>query len=81
MNIILKRRSFRTFQGRAVEMEKIEKATRAGMQAPSVHNFRPWEFLVIDKSEAIVAVSEMSPYAKFAKNAKALIMVICDFKR
>jgi nitroreductase len=61
-----------------VEPEKIERILRAGMEAPSAHNRRPWEFVVITDSQDRKAVADMSPYAKMASEAGAVIAVCVD---
>lgn len=49
--IIRKRRSCRIFEAREVEHDKLQRILAAGMQAPSAHNFQPWEFLIIRDPE------------------------------
>jgi nitroreductase len=58
-----------------VEDDKIERILRAAMEAPSAHNKRPWEFIVLTDKEDREAVADMSPYAKMAPSAAALIAV------
>jgi nitroreductase len=74
MSVIFERRSVRQFLPEPVEPEKIERILRAGFEAPSAHNRRPWEFLVITGKEDLKAVSEMSPYAKMTAGAAAAIV-------
>lgn len=81
MDIIDRRRSVRKFSDRPVEKEVLERIIRAGMQAPSAHNTQPWEFLVVTDQEDRKTVAGMSPYAKMAANAPALIIVCCDRSR
>lgn len=75
-NAIFKRRSIRSFDGKPVEAEKIDRILRAGMQAPSAHNKQPWEFLVVTDEEKKEALSQMSPYAGMVANAPVAIVVI-----
>jgi nitroreductase len=75
MSTIFSRRSVRSFLEKAVEQEKIERILRAGMEAPSAHNRRPWEFIVITDAESRKAIAEMSPYAKMVQTAPAVIGV------
>jgi nitroreductase len=58
-----------------VEDDKIERILRAAMEAPSAHNRRPWEFIVLTGKEDREAVAGMSPYAKMASSAGAIIGV------
>lgn len=69
MDVIFKRRSVRSFKDLPIEDEKIEKLLRAGMQAPSANNQRPWYFLVIkdqNKLQELQKVSLVLPKAKCA---------------
>jgi nitroreductase len=75
MSTIFIRRSVRSFLEKAVEQEKLERILRAGMEAPSAHNRRPWEFIVITDRVNLEAVAGMSPYAKMVKTAPAVIGV------
>ncbi|GHV94063.1 NAD(P)H nitroreductase [Spirochaetia bacterium] len=78
MSAILERRSVRNFLPKAVETEKIEHILRAGFEAPSAHNRRPWEFLVVTKREDLDAIAGMSPYSKMCTEAAAAIAVCVD---
>jgi nitroreductase len=60
--------------GSLVEQEKIERILRAGFEAPSAHNHRPWEFLVITGKDDLKAIAEMAPYAKMTAEAAAAII-------
>ncbi|MDR1251629.1 MAG: nitroreductase family protein [Treponema sp.] len=75
MSAIFQRRSVRSFLPKPVEDDKIERILRAGMEAPSAHNRRSWEFMVITGKEDLEAVGGMSPYAKMAPSAGAIIAV------
>ena len=53
MNSIFSRRSYRKFKDVEVEKEKIDMIIRAGMQAPSACDHRPWEFIVVTNKDGI----------------------------
>jgi nitroreductase len=78
MSAIFQRRSVRSFLPRQVEDDKIERILRAGMEAPSAHNRRPWEFIVIAGREDQEAIAGMSPYAKMVPSAAAVIAVCAN---
>ncbi|MDR2257718.1 MAG: nitroreductase family protein, partial [Treponema sp.] len=80
MSAIFERRSVRHFLSQPVEQEKIERILRAAFEAPSAHNRRPWEFLVITGREDLRAVSEMNPYAKMTAEAAAAIVPCVNLK-
>jgi nitroreductase len=71
---IFKRRSVRNFLDKTVEQDKIERILRAGFEAPSAHNRRPWEFLVVTAKEDLAAIGGMSPYAKMCPQSAAAII-------
>jgi nitroreductase len=81
MNAIFKRRSVRDFLPNPVEREKIERILRAGFEAPSAHNRRPWEFLVITGQEQREAVAGMSPWAKMCPFAPVVIACCADLRK
>lgn len=66
MNSIFHRISVRKFEDRPVEKEKIVQVLKAGMQAPSACNQRPWEFYVVTDKEKIQELSTATPYSKCA---------------
>ena len=78
MSAIFQRRSVRSFLPKPVEQDKIERILRAGFEAPSAHNRRPWEFVVLSAGEDLRAVASISPYAKMAAKAGAAIVVCAD---
>ncbi|GMO22371.1 MAG: nitroreductase family protein [Termitinemataceae bacterium] len=79
-NVILARRSIRDFLQKPIEAEKIQRILRAGMEAPSAHNRRPWEFIVFTDDEQRNAVAEMSPWAKMLTKAAAGIAVCANLE-
>lgn len=75
------RRSIRSFLDKNVEEEKINSILRAGMQAPSAGNQRPWEFVVVKNKAILKVLSEMSPYAKMVASAPLAIVMIARDER
>lgn len=73
-SIIEKRISVRKFSKRIVTREKITAVLQHAMTAPSAGNNREWEFFVIEKEKDKAQISGMSPYARPAANAAALIV-------
>lgn len=78
MSAIFERRSVRRFLPKSVEPDKIERLLRAGFEAPSAHNRRPWEFIVITDRKDLDALAGMSPYAKMCTEAAAAIIVCAN---
>ena len=81
MDIINKRRSIRSFIDAAVAEEKITQLLRAGMQAPSAGNQRPWEFIVVREEETRKRLSEMSPYSKSIAQAPVALVLLGNGER
>lgn len=78
MSAIFERRSVRNFLSKPVESDKIESILRAGFEAPSAHNRRPWEFVVVTTEQDLKAIAGMSPYAKMTAEAGAAIVPCAD---
>lgn len=74
MDSILKRRSYRKFLDKIVEDNKIEILLRAGMQAPSACDQRPWEFIVIRNKDILLSLSMSTPYSMCVKNSNIAIV-------
>jgi nitroreductase len=80
MSAIFERRSVRSFLPKPVEPEKIERILRAGFEAPSAHNRRPWEFVVVTGREDLRSIAGMSPYSKMCGEAAAVIAPCVNLK-
>lgn len=77
MNPIFARTSVRQWTDEPVEDEQILNILKAGMQAPSAMNARPWSFVVVTNAKLKKQLSEISPYAHFAAEAPVLLAVLC----
>jgi nitroreductase len=77
---LMSRRSVRDYRSEPVSDEDIEKLLRAGMQAPSAKNERPWHFIVIDDPEILHKIPEFHRNAQMLKNAPLAILVCSDRK-
>lgn len=73
---IMTRKSVRSYAERPVPDEMVETMLRAAMAAPTAMNIQPWEFVVLNKREAIDSLSEKLPYARMLKTAP-LAIVVC----
>jgi nitroreductase len=80
MSAIFERRSVRDFLSKPVEPDKLERILRAGFEAPSAHNRRPWELLVVTDKKDLKALSKMSPYSKMCARAAAVIAACGNLK-
>jgi nitroreductase len=78
IDAIMSRRSIRKFLDKPIAKKDIEDILKAGMQAPSAHNERPWRFIVITSKEAKEKIMKAHPYAGMLSTAPAAILVCCD---
>lgn len=51
MDLITKRKTIRKFKDIKIEKDDVVSLIEAAIQAPSAHNFQPWEFILIDSNE------------------------------
>lgn len=78
LNFIYSRRSIRHFQDKPVPHDTLVELLHAAMAAPSGHDNRPWEFVVITHPDSRLQIRERHPYARFANEAGAAILVFGD---
>ena len=50
-DLIDKRKTIRKFKDIKIQKEDVIPLIEAAIQAPSAHNFQPWEFILIDSNE------------------------------
>ena len=74
--LILTRKSVRSFKDTPIEDGKIELLMRAAMAGPSAMNKQPWEFYVIKSEEMKAAVNKAIPFGKY----KSPIVIIACIK-
>lgn len=75
MEGLLTRRSVRKFEDKPVPKEILEQLVKAGEYAPSAHNTRPWEFLVLQNKDVLKHFRVVQRSALFAENAAAVILI------
>lgn len=80
LEAIMTRRSVRDFRPDPVSEADLDKLLRAGMQAPSAKNERPWHFIVIDDQEILHKIPEFHRNAQMLKYAPLAILVCSDRK-
>lgn len=72
------RRSIRKFTGKVIDEENLKLILKAGFQAPSAHNLRPREFVVVKNNDKLEKISKFHKYAKMAPSAGCGIVVCGD---
>lgn len=71
------RRSVRKYKpGMTIPQEHIDQMLEAAMCAPSAHNSRPWEFVVVESAEIRRRITHLHPYCKSLPDA-CLAIVVC----
>lgn len=75
---LLTRRSIRRWKDEQIDDGDIKDMLRAAMFAPSAHNLRNWEFVVVTDQKQKDRLSEVQPYVKVVKNAPVVIIVCGD---
>lgn len=81
LEVIRQRRSVRAYLAKEVEQEKLNELLKAAMFAPTARNLRPWEFVVVTGGEAKKKLSVATPYASFAADAPAVIVICYDMNK
>lgn len=76
MNEIYKRRSIRKYTDEPLSNDLIEKILKAGMNAPSAMNKRPWEFIVLNERNHLDELSKITPTAFMLAKCPVAIAVI-----
>lgn len=78
LNLLYARRSIRRFRPEPVPHDTLIELVTAAMAAPSAHDARPWEFIVITDQRLKDQIKDCHPYARFADEAGAVIVVFGD---
>lgn len=78
IELLRERRSVRSFQKKTVEAEKIELLTESLVRSPSSRSINPWEFVVVDDSQTIQALSTCKPHGAGFLNGVPLAVVILE---
>lgn len=82
LDMLLKRRSCRKFEDKAVEAEKTEKLLAAAQLAPSGKSTRPWEFVVIENKETLQELGNCrNPKQPFLPETPLAIVVLANTQK
>lgn len=77
MEEIYKRRSIRKYTNKEISEEIMKKILKAGMNAPSAHNLKPYDLVVVKDKETLQKLADTCIYSRMLSNANAAI-VICS---
>lgn len=77
--LLKSRRSIRKYLPKAIEPEKIDIITKAGLMSPASKRSNPWEFIVVQKPETLQELSKSRPMGcQFLAESPLAIVVIAD---
>ncbi len=75
MNEIFERRSIRRYTDKEISDEDIKKLLKAGMNAPSAHNKKPYDLVVVKNKETLKKLADTCIYSHMLNEANAAILV------
>ena len=79
LDVMLKRRSTRTFKDEPVTKDKLEKILQAALLAPTSMNRKPCNFLVVERKETLNELSRCKNHgANLIAGADKAIVVVAD---
>ena len=76
MEEIYQRRSIRKYTNKEIPVEILEKILKAGMNAPSAKNTKPYEFLVVKDKNNLQKLASVKPNAYMAKDSNVTIVMM-----
>ncbi|HOJ14842.1 MAG TPA: nitroreductase family protein [Deltaproteobacteria bacterium] len=80
LDLIVSRRSIRSFEPRPVGEGLVERILEAGRWAPSGMNNQPWRFAVITDRGLVEQVSRLTRYSRILAQAPVLVAVFLDME-
>ena len=75
MKEIYERRSIRKYTNQEISDEDIKKVLKAGMNAPSAHNLKPYDLIVVKNKETLRKLADCCIYSHMLNEANAAIVV------
>jgi nitroreductase len=81
LDVIMKRRSIRTFKKQELSQKTVEKLLEAARWAPSAGNVQPWEFVIASSQQTKQKLSKAAFGQKNLEEASVVIVVCADEKR
>ena len=78
---IMTRTSVREYADRPVRRTLLDSLARAGMAAPTALDMRPWKYVIVDDKQTLQTLGNNLPYAGFAAQAPAAIVVCGDMSK
>jgi nitroreductase len=79
LDVMLKRRSTRKFNGEPVTKDELDRILHAALLAPTSRNRKPCNFMVVERKETLVELSKSKDHgADLIKGADKAIVVVAD---
>ena len=75
MKEIYERRSIRKYTDKEISDEDMKKILKAGMNAPSAHNLKPYDLIVVRDKEILRKLADCCIYSHMLNEANAAIVV------
>lgn len=75
MKEIFERRSVRKYTDKDISSEDMEKLLKAGMNAPSAHNYKPYDLIAVKNKETLKKLADTCIYSHMLNEANAAIIV------
>ena len=75
MKEIFERRSVRKYTDKDISSEDMEKLLKAGMNAPSAHNYKPDDLIAVKNKETLKKLADTCIYSHMLNEANAAIVV------
>ena len=76
MEEIYKRRSIRKYSDRFISDNDVNKILKAGMNAPTARNLKPYEFVVIRDKNILLKLADMKKNAYFVGSCNVCIALL-----
>ena len=76
--ILLQRHSVRNYNYHPIDDKVVMDIIQYGITAPSGRNKQPWRFVIIKERDKIAAISDISMYNKWMKEAAVLIFILLN---
>jgi len=76
--VLMTRRSIRSYTDEPVSDGDVDKVLRAAMAAPSAGNEQPWHFVVIRDDDVMRQIMDVHPYSSMLEAADLCIAVLAD---
>lgn len=76
MEEIFSRRSIRKYVDKEIEEDILYKILKAGMNAPTARNLKPFEFIIVRDKEILEQLSNTKKNSYFVKHSNATIIIL-----